>query len=429
MDKIKQVFSKDEHKSPSGHFTTESSDEAHRTSTDDRSTTTPSYSSAGDRSVTDSATTPSHSSSGDRSATKAAAETAAAAATTHNSASSGPTTSTSTTGARTEGKLERAAEHFHEHAHPPAHKHNQPVRDGILSEADAKAATHDHQHLAPVTHETHYHHEIEEIERQREVDRHVHHIQLHEQPVLDTQHAAEQHRQKVVPVTEIKEAHVATEEDKAQFAALNTAKDQFVEAPKEKVIIDKGEQVVENVSHAVHHIVQPVIERDTHEHHRIHTVIPIHATVHEAPIVHSSVQHEPMSLKDFTAGGGDLSSKLKHDANLLVNKHNADCQRTVDGPAETLVEQLGLTSLNDKTTTSAAPTATSASTTSTAAGTTGGAVSTANQDPLLGYVPLVGIDMWEHAFYLDYKNVKQSYLDAIWGVINWSEAEKRLASA
>ncbi|GJN87400.1 hypothetical protein Rhopal_000349-T1 [Rhodotorula paludigena] len=57
------------------------------------------------------------------------------------------------------------------------------------------------------------------------------------------------------------------------------------------------------------------------------------------------------------------------------------------------------------------------------------AVSTANQDPLLGYVPLVGIDMWEHAFYLDYKNVKQSYLDAIWTVINWKEAEARLAKA
>ncbi|BGP38608.1 Superoxide dismutase [Mn], mitochondrial [Rhodotorula kratochvilovae] len=57
------------------------------------------------------------------------------------------------------------------------------------------------------------------------------------------------------------------------------------------------------------------------------------------------------------------------------------------------------------------------------------AVATANQDPLLGYVPLVGIDMWEHAFYLDYKNVKASYLDAIWTVINWAEAEKRLASA
>ncbi|BGP23474.1 hypothetical protein Rt10032_c02g0788 [Rhodotorula toruloides] len=65
------------------------------------------------------------------------------------------------------------------------------------------------------------------------------------------------------------------------------------------------------------------------------------------------------------------------------------------------------------------------------------AVSTANQDPLLGYVPLVGIDMWEHAYYIDYasrpflfhKNVKASYLDNIWSVINWQTAEKRLAEA
>ncbi|GAA6050971.1 hypothetical protein NBRC10513_000883 [Rhodotorula toruloides] len=57
------------------------------------------------------------------------------------------------------------------------------------------------------------------------------------------------------------------------------------------------------------------------------------------------------------------------------------------------------------------------------------AVSTANQDPLLGYVPLVGIDMWEHAYYIDYKNVKASYLDNIWSVINWQTAEKRLSEA
>ncbi|TNY22771.1 manganese superoxide dismutase [Rhodotorula diobovata] len=57
------------------------------------------------------------------------------------------------------------------------------------------------------------------------------------------------------------------------------------------------------------------------------------------------------------------------------------------------------------------------------------AVATANQDPLLGYVPLVGIDMWEHAFYLDYKNVKQSYLDAIWNVINWETAAERFSKA
>ncbi|MQM18471.1 hypothetical protein Taro_051464 [Colocasia esculenta] len=51
---------------------------------------------------------------------------------------------------------------------------------------------------------------------------------------------------------------------------------------------------------------------------------------------------------------------------------------------------------------------------------------TANQDPLvtkgLHLVPLLGIDVWEHAYYLQYKNVKADYLKNIWNVINWNYA-------
>ncbi|KAG6844150.1 hypothetical protein H0H87_009393 [Tephrocybe sp. NHM501043] len=38
---------------------------------------------------------------------------------------------------------------------------------------------------------------------------------------------------------------------------------------------------------------------------------------------------------------------------------------------------------------------------------------TANQDPLLSHVPIIGVDIWEHAFYLQYLNVKADYLNAI----------------
>ncbi|KAI9463915.1 manganese superoxide dismutase [Russula earlei] len=55
-------------------------------------------------------------------------------------------------------------------------------------------------------------------------------------------------------------------------------------------------------------------------------------------------------------------------------------------------------------------------------------VTTPNQDPLLTHVPIIGIDIWEHAFYLQYKNVKADYLSAIWNVINFDEAEARFAS-
>ncbi|KAF9044965.1 manganese superoxide dismutase [Panaeolus papilionaceus] len=54
---------------------------------------------------------------------------------------------------------------------------------------------------------------------------------------------------------------------------------------------------------------------------------------------------------------------------------------------------------------------------------------TPNQDPLLSLVPIIGVDIWEHAFYLQYKNVKVDYLAAIWKVINFDEAEQRFNEA
>ncbi|KAH8111684.1 Mn superoxide dismutase [Phellopilus nigrolimitatus] len=56
-------------------------------------------------------------------------------------------------------------------------------------------------------------------------------------------------------------------------------------------------------------------------------------------------------------------------------------------------------------------------------------VTTQNQDPLLSHVPVIGIDIWEHAFYLQYKNVKPDYLNAIWNVVNFKEAEQRFIKA
>lgn len=47
----------------------------------------------------------------------------------------------------------------------------------------------------------------------------------------------------------------------------------------------------------------------------------------------------------------------------------------------------------------------------------------------LGLIPLLGIDVWEHAYYIQYKNVRPDYVEAIFDIINWTDVSARFAAA
>ena len=189
----------------------------------------------------------------------------------------------------------------------------------------------------------HHVHNVEEVTRQKHLEKHQHHIQVAYQPVKAEDHAAEQVHDKVHPITRVHEKHASNEKDAALLANVAQGHGHvsgITHAPVQHQVVDKGEVVDAEIHHHIHNVVIPLVEHDTHEHHRIRTVIPIHEVHHEAPIIHEATKLEPISREEAQTLG-HLGSKLSEvtNANVLPT---GKCERRVEGVAETLAKELNL---------------------------------------------------------------------------------------
>ncbi|KAF9484759.1 hypothetical protein BDN70DRAFT_849033 [Pholiota conissans] len=201
----------------------------------------------------------------------------------------------------------------------------------------------DTNQLKPVTHERVRHLETEEVSRVKDLERHIHHIQHHTQPVVASEVLPEQVREQLHPVTLIKEKHANKPEDHTLFEGqVFQNHDTLSHGAKERTVIDKGTTINEHVHHHVHHVIQPVIEKETIEKQVIHTTVPIHEITHEAPVVHQSQTHAPVPLEHFLSRGGSLSGAVSQEEIGSKVLNTGQCAREVEGVAEKLERDLNL---------------------------------------------------------------------------------------
>ncbi|GAA5990579.1 hypothetical protein JCM10908_003140 [Rhodotorula pacifica] len=258
---------------------------------------------------------------GGAAAAAAAAATASHHHNTHNRDSSGFTSAgeplTATTGNNAERSLlsEGAASghpSVKEAAMPPHGHHAQPAADAALSQEEAAAAEHDHKYLQPVIHERRHVHEVEEVERVRTVDRHVHHVQTHVQPLLDERHLEEVHSYREVPVTHVEERHANSPEEAALLARLNAQSiSTYTVVPHDRVKVYRGEtHVTENVIHHYHTIVQPVWQRDLHEFYRLNSNFTPQTMIHP--------NGQPLSASAFPSAPPQNFQTVSHPAGAPI---------------------------------------------------------------------------------------------------------------
>ncbi|BFZ62335.1 hypothetical protein YB2330_003428 [Saitoella coloradoensis] len=161
-----------------------------------------------------------------------------------------------------------------------------------------------------VVHEVVQANEREEVTEAIDRERHITHYQQRVQPIADRQVMAEEHVHNVIPVTERRvAAEMAPEAARALEAQSAAFHDERTILPTQRVEVNKGAVATEHVHHHVQEVIQPVIEREVVQSKVVHTTVPIHEHITEAPIVHKPTVQPTMTMEEFRAAGGSVEGR------------------------------------------------------------------------------------------------------------------------
>ncbi|KAJ9125859.1 hypothetical protein QFC24_002643 [Naganishia onofrii] len=151
---------------------------------------------------------------------------------------------------------------------------------------------------------------VEAIDRER----HVHHHQHRVQPIVDKQVLDTKHEFNVLPEVTRESKHDMIPEHRAKLEEQrNLYHNTQTAAPVVREQVAGGVQANEHVHHHVHETIQPVIQRETVASTHVHTTIPIHEKIHDAPVVHEMTTLPTVTLDEFKSKAGGVHAHSHRD--------------------------------------------------------------------------------------------------------------------
>jgi len=183
------------------------------------------------------------------------------------------------------------------------HKNNHHSVD--IEQTSSPAVTHERLQEAK--------HENVTVAHDREI--HQHHHQTHVQPIQDKVIEPEQHHHNIIPIEHREHHHNKDAEVERTLAEQQAQFRNEQEVLPTQHSKSNNTVVGEHVHHHIHDTIQPVIERERHQQHVVHTTVPIHERIEHEPVIHSGNVLPTKTLSEFEAAGHSLtghSTKPEH---------------------------------------------------------------------------------------------------------------------